>query len=209
MFPLRPGQWLLDFENPLLGLDTPPLRHHRPPLGKTPPSSIFKYRSSAWPETALVFQTADSQQFTTKINAPMKKTKNTPSETHSNFWHFQIGEETRTILKLWRANREFRMRDTKFEDYQKVGAEYACLFEKIDARNRELTKMRKERDKLAAKLVVLNARARSGMRGYFGLKSPEFAQIKTTKPHKTARPPQKPAAAKSELPAKPDASPAS
>ncbi len=101
------------------------------------------------------------------------------------------------------------MRDTKFEDYQKVGAEYAGLLEQIDARNRELTKLRKERDKLATRLVLLNARARSGMRGYFGLRSPEFAQIKTGKSPKAVRKPQKPAVVKSELPPKPGASPAS
>jgi hypothetical protein len=139
----------------------------------------------------------------------MKTTQDNPLEKHSKHAHNEINGEARTILKLWQANREFRMRDTQFEDYQKVGAAYAGLLEKIDARNRELTKMREERDKLAARLVMLNARARSGMRGYFGLQSPEFAQIKTTKPHKTARPPQKSATAKSELPPKPDASPAS
>lgn len=139
----------------------------------------------------------------------MKKTKNDPSEKHTKHAHNEINGETRTILKLWQANREFRMRDTQFEDYQKVGAEYAGFLEKIDARNRELTKLRKERDKLASRLVVLNARARSGMRGYFGRQSPEFAQIKTTKPRKAARPPQEPAAAKSELPPKPGAGPAS
>ena len=136
----------------------------------------------------------------------MKKTKNDPSETHSNYWHVQIGGETRTILKLWQANREFRMRDTKFEDYQKMGAEYDGLLTKIDARKRELAKMRKERDKLAAKLVVLNARARSGMRGYFGVKSPEFTQIRTGRPHQAVPKTRKPAAAKSELPPEPAAS---
>jgi hypothetical protein len=69
--------------------------------------------------------------------------------------------------------------------------------------------MRKERDKLTTRLVLLNTRARTGMRGYFGLQSPEFAQVTTGRSPKAARPPQKPAAVKSELPPKPDASPAS
>ena len=136
----------------------------------------------------------------------MKKTKNAPSQTHVNYSHGEIINQTRAILKLWQANREFRMRDTQFEDYEKLGAAYAGLSEKIDTRNRELTKMRKERDKLAARQVLLNARARSGMRGYFGLQSPEFAQIKTGKSHKAVRKPQTPAAAKSELPPAPASS---
>lgn len=136
----------------------------------------------------------------------MKKTKSDPSETQKNYSHAKIGGVTRTILKLWQANRDFRMRETQFEDYEKVGAAYTGLLEKIDARNRELTKMRKERDNLATKLVVLNTRARSGMRGYFGAQSPEFAQIKTRNSPTAVRQPQEPAAAKSESPAKPGAS---
>ena len=139
----------------------------------------------------------------------MKKTKNDPSEIRSNFSHGDINDQTRGILKIWKANREFRMRDTQFEDYEKLSAEYDGLLKTIDARNRELTKMRKERDKLVARLVLLNTRARSGMRGYFGLKSPEFAQIKTGKSRKPVRKPRKPAAAKTELPPEPGASSAS
>lgn len=135
----------------------------------------------------------------------MKKTQNSPSENHTKHANSEISGATRAILKLWRANREFRIRDTQFEDYEKAGAEYDGLLEKIDTRNRELVKLRKERDKLAARLVLLNARARSGMRGYFGLRSPEFAQIKTG-PHQAGRRTQKRAAAKSELPPKPGAS---
>ena len=136
----------------------------------------------------------------------MKKTKSDLSEKYAKYARHEIGGETRTILKLWQANRDFRMRDTQFEDYEKVGAAYTGLLEKIDARNRELTKMRKERDNLATKLVVLNTRARSGMRGYFGAQSPEFAQIRTGQSHNAVRQPQEPAAAKSESPAKPGAS---
>jgi hypothetical protein len=139
----------------------------------------------------------------------MKKTKNDPSEKHKNYSHGEIGVETRAILKLWQANRQFRMRETQFEDYEKLGAEYIGLFDKIDARSRELTKMRKERDKLAARLVALNVRARSGMRGYFGAKSPEFAQFRTRQSPKAVRKPRKPAPAQSELPPEPSASPAS
>jgi uncharacterized membrane protein YgaE (UPF0421/DUF939 family) len=139
----------------------------------------------------------------------MKKTKNDPVKKDTKHAHKEINTQTRAILKLWQANREFRMRDTQLEDYEKLGAEYASLLEIIDARKRELSKMRKERDKLTTRLVLLNTRARTGMRGYFGLQSPEFAQVTTGRSPKAARPPQKPAAVKSELPPKPDASPAS
>ena len=136
----------------------------------------------------------------------MKKTKIDLSEKYAKYARHEINGLTRAILKIWQANREFRMRDTQFEDYEKLGAAYTGLLEKIDARNRELTKMRKERDKLATKLVVLNTRARSGMRGYFGAQSPEFAQIRTGQSHKAVSKTPEPAAAKSESPAKPGAS---
>ncbi|HZL78237.1 MAG TPA: hypothetical protein VFC17_05240 [Candidatus Limnocylindrales bacterium] len=133
----------------------------------------------------------------------MKKTKIDLSEKYAKYARHEINGLTRAILKIWQANREFRMRDTQFEDYEKLSAEYDGLLKTIDARNRELTKLRKERDKLTARLVLLNTRARSGMRGYFGLKSPEFAQIKTRNSPTVARQPQEPVAVKTELPPEP------
>jgi len=139
----------------------------------------------------------------------MKKPKNAHSEINMSQSPGDINDLTRSILKIWQANREFRMRDTQFEDYEKLGAEFDGLLKTIDTRNRELTKMRKERNKLTARLVLLNTRARSGMRGYFGLKSPEFAQIKTRNSPQAARKTRKPVAVKTELPPQPDAGPAS
>lgn len=138
----------------------------------------------------------------------MKKTKTDLAENPTRRANAEFNAQTRVLLKLWRANREFRMRDTPFEDYEKLGAEYDALLGKIDARNRELTKMRRERDRLVGQLVVFNARVRSGMRGYFGHQSPEFAQIKT-RSHQAGRKTRQPAPAKSELPPEPGASPAS
>ena len=111
---------------------------------------------------------------------------------------------TRAILKVWKDHREFRMQDTTFKDYEKVSAEYDGLLKEIDSRERELAKMRKDREKLAVKLGLLNARARSGISGYFGPQSPEFAQVKTSaKSHKAVRASRKPATAKSDLPPTP------
>ena len=109
----------------------------------------------------------------------MKKTPTLPANKHQTHVNNAINRRTRALLKLWRANREFRMRDIQFEDYEKLGKEFDNVSEKIDALNRELIQLRKERDKLEARLIPLNAQAHSGMRGYFGLHSPELAQIKT------------------------------
>jgi hypothetical protein len=108
----------------------------------------------------------------------MKKTAAASAEGHQKVANNVLCAQTRAILKLWRANPAFQMRDTQIKDYEKLGKEFDGVSEKIDARIRELTILRKERNQLAARLAPLNLRARSGMRGYFGLHSPEFAQLK-------------------------------
>jgi hypothetical protein len=95
------------------------------------------------------------------------------------------------------------MQDTKFEDFDKVRAEFDELLKKIEVRSRELNELRTVREKLTAKLSILNTRARSGMSGYFGPQSSEFARIKVIQSHKAIRKAKKPAKAKSEVPSTP------
>ena len=141
-----------------------------------------------------------------KTKTPLKKTTNDTSEQHAKYGPGQLNEHARAILKVWKDHREFRMQDTTFKDYEKVSTEYDGLLKEIDSRERELAKMRKDREKLAVKLGLLNARARSGISGYFGPQSPEFAQVKTSaKSHKAVRASRKPATAKSDLPPAPSA----
>jgi len=107
------------------------------------------------------------------------------------------------ILKVWKANREFRLSDAKFENYEKRCAELDEILKKIAVQNRELDESRKIRNKLAIKLRQLNTRARSGLRGYFGPKSSQYGQIKgLPSPKKAVRKAGNPAAAKSEFPPK-------
>ena len=137
----------------------------------------------------------------------MKKTMNDTSEKPANYTQQKVKDQAHNILKVWKANREFRMQDTKFEDFDKVTAEFDELLKKIDTRSRELNELRTAREKLASKLSLLNTRARSGMRGYFGPQSPEFARAKIRESKKKAvRAARKPATAKSELPPAPSPS---
>ena len=130
----------------------------------------------------------------------MKKTKNDHSEKRASYTKHEVQDQAHNILKVWKANREFRMQDNKFEDFDKVYAEFDELLKKIEARSRELNELKTAREKLAAKLSLLNTRARSGIRGYFGPHSPEFARVKILPSKKKAvRAVKKPAAAKSEL----------
>ena len=90
----------------------------------------------------------------------------------------EIKDQSTGILKVWKANREFRLSDVKFENYEKRCAELDEILKKIEIQNRELDESRKIRDRLAIKLRQLNTRARSGLRGYFGPKSSQYGQIK-------------------------------
>ena len=133
----------------------------------------------------------------------MKKTMNDTSEKPTNYTQQKVKGQAHNILKVWKANREFRMQDTKFEDFDKVTAEFDELLKKIDTRSRELNELRTAREKLASKLSLLNTRARSGMRGYFGPQSSEFARVKVLQSHKAVRKVKKSATAKSALPPPP------
>jgi hypothetical protein len=133
----------------------------------------------------------------------MKKTMNDTSEKPPGYAQREVKNQAHNILKVWQANREFRMQDTKFEDFDKVTAEFDELLKKIDTRSRELHELRTAREKLASKLSLLNIRARSGMRGYFGPQSSEFARVKILQPPKAVRKVKKSATAKSALPPPP------
>jgi glutamate mutase epsilon subunit len=136
----------------------------------------------------------------------MKKTMKDTSEKRASYTKQEVKDQAYNILEVWKANREFRMQDAKFEDFDKVYAEFDELLKKIEARSRELKELKTDREKLAAKLSLLNTRARSGMCGYFGPQSPEFAHVKVRlSKNKAIRAAQKAATAESELPPTPTA----
>ena len=133
----------------------------------------------------------------------MKKRKNAESEKPPGSDREDIKSQAQAILKIWQANREFRLQDTKFEDFEKVTAQYEQVLEKIETRNRELHELRVARDKLAPKVEKLSSRARSGMRGYFGPQSSEYQHVRFPQPKTPAAKTKKPAKVKSEQPSTP------
>jgi hypothetical protein len=108
-----------------------------------------------------------------------------------------------TIKKVWEANREFQLRDIKFEDFTILIAEYDEVLGKIEIRNRELNELRITRDKLEPKVKHLSTRARTGMRGYFGPKSSEYQRIRPSLRKNPAPKARKPAKKKPALPPTP------
>lgn len=108
-----------------------------------------------------------------------------------------INAQATRILKVWKANREFRMKDATVADCEAVHDQFERVLKDIAAKSRELDELRKARQKAAAKLNQLCTRAQSGMRGYFGPNSSQYQQITgtpTTERKKTVRK-AKPAAA--------------
>jgi len=97
-----------------------------------------------------------------------------------------IKAQATRILKVWKANREFRMKDATVADFDAMHDKFERVLKDIEARNRELDELRKARQKAAAKLNELCTRAQSGVRGYFGPNSSQYQQI-SGNPHHQAQ----------------------
>jgi hypothetical protein len=80
------------------------------------------------------------------------------------------------ILKAWKANPEFRMKDATVADFQVTHAAFSKVLRDLGAKGRELTELRKVRNKTAVKLNELCTRVRSGMRGFYGPNSSQYKQ---------------------------------
>jgi len=126
------------------------------------------------------------------------KHKNGKAEPVKGYDRMAIKKNARIILEIWQANRGFQLQDTRFEDFEKASHELDELMNRIEDRGRELQGLKSAQTKLLARLALLNTRARSGMRGYFGPQSPEFARIKVQQLPKAVRKAGKPAAVKSD-----------
>ena len=96
-------------------------------------------------------------------------------------------EHAAKVRKVWKVNREFRMSDASFEDFEKLYAAFDACSKQVEEKRRELGELITSRDKVAIKLNELVARACDGMRGYFGSQSPQYGQVKKVWPKQTAR----------------------
>jgi hypothetical protein len=91
-----------------------------------------------------------------------------------------IKAQATRILKVWKANHEFRMKDATVADFEAVHDKFERVLKDIEAKGRELGELRKARQKAVAKLRELSTRAQSGLRGYFGPNSAQYQQIRGT-----------------------------
>ena|ERR1035437_5156955 len=93
---------------------------------------------------------------------------------------FHLGDveaQAAQVLKVWKANRDFRMKDATYQDFEATHGGFKRVLKDIEAKNRELGVLRKARDKAESELSNLCTRARSGVRGYFGPDSSQYEQV--------------------------------
>lgn len=86
-----------------------------------------------------------------------------------------------SILKVWTANPEFKMKDVTLEGFQGDNTRLETVLGLIEAQEAALVPLRNERDDLAIKLNAHCTRARSGIKGYFGENSTEYEQAGGTR----------------------------
>ena len=93
----------------------------------------------------------------------------------SNIKPEKVQTDKNNILKVWKGNPDFKMKDVTLEDFKADSERLDDVLKAIADKELELTPLRNTRDDLAGKLNEVCTRARSGMKGYFGPNSPNFA----------------------------------
>lgn len=95
--------------------------------------------------------------------------------------HEEVKVETDKILSVWKANPDFKLKDVTAEQVEADNARLDAVIKLVKQKEQEILPLRNERDDLATKLNEVNVRARSGMKGYFGLNSSQYEQVGGTR----------------------------
>lgn len=105
-----------------------------------------------------------------------------------------ISEDVRTdaesILKVWTANPDFKLKDVNLESFKAEAERYGAILAAIAEKEEALKPLRNDRDDLAVKLNGLCTRTRAGIKGYFGENSSEYEAVggtRTSERKKTGR----------------------
>jgi hypothetical protein len=79
-----------------------------------------------------------------------------------------------SILKVWNANPDFKLKDVTLESFKAEAARFDAVLSGIAEKEEALKPLRNDRDDLALKLNGLCTRTRAGIKGYFGENSTEY-----------------------------------
>jgi hypothetical protein len=90
-------------------------------------------------------------------------------------------EEAKSILSVWNANPEFKLKDLTLTRYQADYDRLAALIQQIESQETSLMALRNERDDLSLTINSNTTRVRSGIKGYFGVNSTEYEQAGGTR----------------------------
>jgi hypothetical protein len=122
----------------------------------------------------------------------MNKSENNPLEKSNGSLPDFVQQQTQSILTVWKDNRRFELKETKFEDFEKISCEYDKVVKDIETRIRELHELRTTRWRLVSKVGKMASRVRLGMQGYFGPQSPEYSRVRLPHSKKPAPKVKKP-----------------
>src|SRR6266542_3321473 len=86
----------------------------------------------------------------------------------------EVKTDAETILKVWSANPDFKLKDVTLENFKTEADRFIAILASLEAKEEEMQPLRNDRDDLAPKLNGLCTRARAGIKGYFGENSSEY-----------------------------------
>ncbi len=102
----------------------------------------------------------------------------------------EVREDAESILKVWTANPDFKLKDVNLEAFKTEADRYVAILAAIAEKEDALKPLRNDRDDTGLRLKALSTRARAGIRGYFGENSSEYEAVggtRTSERKKTGR----------------------
>lgn len=93
----------------------------------------------------------------------------------------KIEEAARGIVTTWSKNTDFTMKDVTLAQMTTNQTTLKGLLDSIKTKEAELLPLRNQRDDIAVVLKEQCVRARSGMKGFFGLNSTQYEQVGGTR----------------------------
>ncbi len=93
----------------------------------------------------------------------------------------EVKDNVGAILKVWKANPDFKLKDLTVESLQQDADAFEAALNALQQKEDELTPLRNQRDDLGARINAACTRARTGIKGYFGDNSTEYEQAGGTR----------------------------
>ena len=106
----------------------------------------------------------------------------------------KLNDRTARLYKAWKANRDFRLQDLTFEEYEQLHDDLAKLTQAKAQKKREFTETRNLLAQMQRRMAMVNTRVQGGFRSFYGPESPQFLQASGMLPVEGEAPPAPPMA---------------